>query len=75
MKNEVLNTKLTKVAKCKETMEHQMSIGYVVTKFLAKKKIKMRRLLQRAHNIEDLSCLEGIDLEPTFSVSNREEKE
>lgn len=35
----------------------------------------MRRMLQRIHKIKDLSFLEGIDLEPIFSGSNREEVE
>lgn len=34
----------------------------------------MRRLLQRAHNIEDLSFLENIDVKLTFTSSDRVKK-
>lgn len=47
-----------------------MAICYAAAEFLAKEKIKMRRLLRRAHNIEDLSCMENIDMELTFFGSD-----
>lgn len=51
-----------------------MSIGYTTIKFLAKEKIKIWRILWRAYNIKDLSCLIDIDLEPIFFDSGEEEK-
>lgn len=47
-----------------------MPIGYATVEFLTKEKTKMRRLLKRAHNIEDLLYMENNDLELTFSDSN-----
>lgn len=35
----------------------------------------MRRLLRRAHNIEDLSFLNNIDIEPTFSDTDGDREE
>lgn len=55
-----------------------MAIGYTTTEFLTekkKRKINMRRLIKRAHNIKDLYCLENIDLELTFSDFDGDEKE
>lgn len=51
-----------------------MALGYVVTTFLGKEKIKIRMMLQRAHNI-DLSYSEGIENASTFSGLDREEDE
>lgn len=61
--------KEVKVAKFKDSISYRMAIGYAIIEFLIKEKIKMRRLPERAYNIKDLSCLENIDLEPTFSGS------
>lgn len=63
------------VVKYKESIGYQIAIGYAVTKFLVKEKIKIKRLIKKAHNIEDLSCLENIDLEPTFSCYDEDEEE
>lgn len=55
-------------------MEYQMFIGYAATMFLAKEKIKMRRILRRTYNIKDLSCLIDIDTEPIFYDSSKEKE-
>lgn len=66
LKNEVLNAKINGIAEYKGSFAYQMVLGYIVAVFLAKKRIKIRRMLQRAHNI-NLDCLEGIENELTFS--------
>lgn len=72
-KNEVLNAKSNGVAECKGSNEYQMALGYAMT-FWAKEKIKIKRMLQRAHNI-NLSYLEGIETKPTFFGLASEEDE
>lgn len=73
LKNKVLNAKIDIGAEYKQSIEYQIFVGYS-TEFLAKEKIKMRRLLQRAYNITNLSYLADINTELTFSEYRKEEK-
>lgn len=72
LKNEVFNTKINEVVEYNESNEYHMALGYIAVTFLAKTRIKMRRILRRAHNI-NRNCLEGIDNVPISSSSTREE--
>lgn len=45
LKNKVLNAKLAGVATYKESREYQSFVGYAVIEFLAKEKIKIRRIM------------------------------
>lgn len=66
LKTEELETKNIGITKFKEFKAYKSSFTLIVTMFLAKKKIKMKRLLQRHHNIENLSYLANVGDKPTF---------
>lgn len=63
------------VVEFKGSISYLMAIGQVAAEFLAKEKIKIRRLMQSAHNIEDLSFLDNINMEPTFFDINGDREE
>lgn len=71
----VEKAKDTGVIEFKESISYWMAISYVVVEFLVKKKIKMRRIQRKAHNIEDLSFLDNINIKPTFFDNDRDTEE
>lgn len=52
-----------------------MAFNTITAQFLTKKRLKMKRLLQRHHQIEDLSYIDRINKEPTFSGAEEDEEE
>lgn len=75
LKNKVLNAKINGMAEYKQSIKYRMSIGYAAVEFLAKEKIKMRRLMWRAYNTMNLSCLVDINTEPFSLNLGGEEKD
>lgn len=65
----------TAIVEYKESVNYRTFIGIAAIRFLTKERIKMRRLLRRLHNIEDMSFLEDINMESTFFNTDRDRKE
>lgn len=56
-------------------LDTYLALNTAVAQFFAKEKRMIKRLLWRHHWIEDLSYLDGIDEEPTFSSIDDDEEE
>lgn len=76
LKIKVLEAKNIGMVEFKDSEAYKSHLTKTTTIFLTKKKIKMERLVQRHHQIEDMSFLAHITDEPTFSkVEDDEVKE
>lgn len=64
---EVSKTKVFNVAMYKESSTYKLDLKAITGLFHTKERIKLQRLLQKLHQIEDMSILEKIDKELIFS--------
>lgn len=67
--------KKTSITEFKEFDAYKLDLNITVAQFFAKERLKTKQFLWKLHQIEDISFLDGIADELTFSNYNEEEME
>lgn len=77
LKAEMSVTKKTNIVEFKELDTYKFELNSTTALFLAKERVKTKRLLRRLYEIEDMVFLDALDPEPTFfnAKDDKEEEE
>lgn len=75
LKTKVSEVKEVGIIEFKESDAYKLVLNTVVAQFFTKTRLKMMQILGKNHQIEDLSCLDGIANKPIFFGTDDDEKE
>lgn len=74
MRLKVEEARDARVTDFKELANYKMALNTIANQLFAKERLKMKRFYWRHYQIEDMSFLDDIDEEPTFSSANEDEE-
>lgn len=75
LKTKVSETKKVNIDNFKESNTYKLALNIISTQFFAKERLKIKWLLRRHHQIKNLSFLNRIANEPTFSSIDKDKEE
>lgn len=74
LKVKISKTKKASIIEFKQFDTYQLELNMTVTQFLAKERLKMKWLMWKHYQIEDITFLDGITNEPIFSDADEGKK-
>lgn len=74
LKTKVSETKKASIANFKKSDAYKSDLNTTTTRFFTSERIKMKRLLRKLYQIKDMSFLDKVAKEATFSNARDDEK-